>query len=298
MRYWLQDGVVSTEAVSGGAVIDIESVEEKEQLCAHEPAFAGAVRAALEQRNSSLEVLDNAVFAAMRLPDGEEGSGLFLWVESRRLIVLARGADRLRAATRALLTKSARKLTLPMCAQRILGALAQYEAPMMEEIEDEISILEEQVLSGGELKAFTRDMSPPRKRLMRLHSYYERLGDVAEVLAQNENDIFPQGELAPFRHLLGAMGRLSDNTKLLREYAMQVQEIYQSQVDIQQNNIMRVLTVITTIVLPLSLITGWYGMNFSGMRELEWEYGYAMVIVVSALVVGLTIWYFRRKKYM
>ena len=51
------------------------------------------------------------------------------------------------------------------------------------------------------------------------------------------------------------------------------------------------------VLLPLTLIAGWYGMNFTGMPLLEWRYGYPAVVAVSALVVALLIWYFKRKKW-
>ena len=82
---------------------------------------------------------------------------------------------------------------------------------------------------------------------------------------------------------------------MLREYASQVSSEYQAQVYIAQNRIMKLLTVVTTVCMPLSLIAGWYGMNFMNMPELHWEYGYPAVIALSALVVGGCILYFRKK---
>ena len=61
---------------------------------------------------------------------------------------------------------------------------------------------------------------------------------------------------------------------------------------------MKVLTVVTTVFLPLSLIAGWYGMNFANMPELHWSFGYPLVILFSALVVGVCIWIFRKKKFL
>ena len=65
----------------------------------------------------------------------------------------------------------------------------------------------------------------------------------------------------------------------------QLREAYQSQLAIQQNDLMKIFTVVTVLVLPLSLLTGWYGMNFAGMPELGWKYGYPAVIAVRALIV-------------
>ena len=84
---------------------------------------------------------------------------------------------------------------------------------------------------------------------------------------------------------------------MLHEYATQISSEYQAQVDIAQNRVMKVLTIVTAIFLPLSLIAGWYGMNFDSMPLLHWRWGYVTVAAVSALVVALLIWYFKRKKW-
>ena len=93
------------------------------------------------------------------------------------------------------------------------------------------------------------------------------------------------------------VGTLRSETQMLREYATQISGEYQAQVDILQNRVMKLLTIVTTIFLPLSLIVGWYGMNFD-MPELSWEYGYPVIIVVAVAVVVLLVRYFRRKKWL
>ena len=97
--------------------------------------------------------------------------------------------------------------------------------------------------------------------------------------------------------MLRRLNRLQDETQLLREYASQVSSEYQAQVDIAQNRIMKLLTIVTTIFMPLSLIAGWYGMNFVNMPELNWPYGYPAVIALSALIVLGCVAYFRRKHF-
>ena len=71
-----------------------------------------------------------------------------------------------------------------------------------------------------------------------------------------------------------------------------------SQIEVQQNRVMSILTVVTTIFLPLTLIAGWYGMNFPGMPEFGWKYGYPTVIFISILIIILEILYFKKKKML
>ena len=67
--------------------------------------------------------------------------------------------------------------------------------------------------------------------------------------------------------------------------------------DYNTNVVMKIFTMVSVVFLPLTLIVGWYGMNFTNMPELTWKYGYIGVILLSVAVVIACIIYFRRKKY-
>lgn len=85
-------------------------------------------------------------------------------------------------------------------------------------------------------------------------------------------------------------------TDHLLEYARQIRDACQSVVDESQNENMQFLTVISTIFYPLTLITGWYGMNFQNMPELK--EGYPWVIGISLVVVVFIILLFKKKKIL
>lgn len=167
---------------------------------------------------------------------------------------------------------------------------------LLERLEGQISALEDLVL-GETLEDFEKRMMKTRKTLLRLHSSYERLMNLSQELEENQNEILTPAARRMFHHFTQRMERLSSHTQMLREYSMQVREIYQAQVDTRQNQIMKVLTVVTTIFLPLTLIAGWYGMNFAGMPELHWPFGYPLVILISIAVVVISFWFFKKKKY-
>ena len=149
----------------------------------------------------------------------------------------------------------------------------------------------------GTLENFNSHMIAFRKEVLTLFHYYSQLFDIGVVLQEDENGLFRKEERQLFRLFAERINRLREETQLLREYSTQVQEVYQAQIDIRQNKIMKILTVVTTVFLPLSLIAGWYGMNFTSMPEFGWKYGYAFVILLSAAVVLLCIWIFWKKKF-
>ena len=102
---------------------------------------------------------------------------------------------------------------------------------------------------------------------------------------KNDLKIFSREDLAGIRLLREKIGRLHQEAGMLREYSTQVREVYQAQIEIRQNKIMKSLTIVTAIFLPLTLIAGWYGMNFTYMPELQWEYGYPAVVGLSVVTV-------------
>ena len=102
--------------------------------------------------------------------------------------------------------------------------------------------------------------------------------------------------LEGIRLLREKIGRLHQEAGMLREYSTQVREVYQAQIEIRQNKIMKSLTIVTAIFLPLTLIAGWYGMNFA-MPELQWAFGYPAVAVLCAAVAAFCLWFFKKKHY-
>lgn len=92
--------------------------------------------------------------------------------------------------------------------------------------------------------------------------------------------------------------RLISTTQYLIDNTIHLRDMYQSSLDFYQNRVIKLLTVITTIFLPLSLIAAWYGMNFKYMPELHSKYGYPIVIIVSITIIIIFLIIFKKKKIL
>ena len=178
----------------------------------------------------------------------------------------------------------------------LLISLIRDDLPYIQQLETRLTNLEQAVLDN-ETSRFLHQMSVIRKELNRANRFYAQLSDFAASLLEEAEDLFTAQSKKRVNHFLRRVENLRGETRMLHEYATQISSEYQAQVDIAQNRVMKVLTIVTAIFLPLSLIAGWYGMNFRGMPLLEWRYGYPVVVAVSALVVAALIWYFKRKKW-
>ena len=164
-------------------------------------------------------------------------------------------------------------------------------------LEHSLEELEDMVLEKGSDIPFNHEISGYRRKVSLFSHYYLQLADLSSILCEDDNHIFKEKEKRSFSLFTERVNRLHDETLMLRDYCVQIREVYQSLIDERQNEIMKLLTIVTTIVLPLSLVAGWYGMNFTNMPERTWHYGYGFIILLSIVITILNILYFKKKKF-
>jgi len=183
----------------------------------------------------------------------------------------------------------------------IFGFLERFingDYSMLVEIEADISAHEDKIIARTLDDDFNLQITAIRKKLLLLDNYYQQFIAIGEELEENSIDLFQEENLHYFRIFSSRAERLSTNTRMLQEYTVHVRESYHAQLDSDANRIMKTFTVVTTVFLPLTLIVGWYGMNFTSMPELTWNYGYLYVIIVSVIVALFCFFYFKKKKFM
>ena len=179
----------------------------------------------------------------------------------------------------------------------VLNCMIAGNLEMIEGMENQLAAIDEEIIAN-QTDGFNQKTRGLRNELLFLTHYYEQLIDVSEELLQDENNFFANEQVHHIRIFADRVNRLHGNVHLLKDYMLQIREACQSQVDMSLNRIMYFFTVITTIFLPLTLIVGWYGMNFTNMPELTWQYGYTCVIVISALIILVCLWFFKKKKLL
>ncbi len=135
----------------------------------------------------------------------------------------------------------------------------------------------------------------------RLHTIRRILADEKAALAQLTHQQFPytrQEADVYFVDLYDHISRVLDSIDAFRESLTGLLELQLNMKSDRMNEIMKTLTIVSSIFLPLTFLVGLYGMNFRIMPELQWKYGYAMVWVVMLLVAGGLWWYYKRKKWL
>ena len=163
--------------------------------------------------------------------------------------------------------------------------------------ERQIIAMEREVVNGKVDSELNTEIFDLRNRLSTLKNYYEQLIDIGESLQENENDLFEEEDLRYFKIFTDKSERLSNNTQLLCDNLIHLREAMDATLNYNLNNTMKLFTMVTIIFQPLTLIVGWYGMNFKYMPELGWRFGYLYVIVLSIVVVGAILYWFKKRKF-
>ncbi len=189
-------------------------------------------------------------------------------------------------------------------AYALIDAVVNSFFPILNEYHDAIDRIED-----------TLDDPDMRNRIMReLHRLRSNIRLLRRSAQSHQNVI--RDLLIHESHVIGAETRLhlrdvSDHALLLidslesaRDSCTDLQDLYMSTVSMRMNEVMKVLTIIATIFMPLSFIAGLYGMNFStdaspwNMPETQWTFGYPFVLALMLLVGGTMVVYFRRKEWI
>ena len=194
-------------------------------------------------------------------------------------------------------TKRWREPSLERFLYDFLELIVDNDLSIMERYEDELDQIEDAILSSeGQVDVIR--VNEIRSDIRELLVHYEQIIDMTQELEENENGFFSEENLRYIHLFMNLMARRHDSAVSLRDHTMQVRDLYNAQLEVRQNKIMTLLTVVTTIFMPLTLIAGWYGMNFRYMPELEWRLGYPIVIIVSIAIVVFCLILFRKKKWL
>ncbi len=254
-----------------------------------------------EIRSTMAEVNCDSLTGTFSVPDRTalgEHSFCFAFVLDEKGVIFIDESGTAEEMVRSILrSKRWREPSLARFLYDFLERIVQGDLPLMERYKLELGEIEDHIQDADADTDLTR-LNEIRGDIRELEIHYEQLIDLGQELEENENGFFPEEHERFFHLFLNRMARLHDAAASLRDYVMQIRDLYHAQLDARQNRIMALLTVVTSIFLPLTLIAGWYGMNFRYMPELQWKWAYPVVIAVSVLIVVVCLWFFRKKKWL
>ncbi|MCA1579344.1 MAG: magnesium/cobalt transporter CorA [Acidobacteria bacterium] len=194
--------------------------------------------------------------------------------------------------------------TSPIACQRgpafllhqILDQVVDYYSPVLDDFDDRIDQLEHEIFTLKQPNnAILAQIMDLKRSVLRLRRISTKQMDILLRMSRGEFDLIPD-EMRPFyRDVYDHLVRVVDLSESYRDLISGSLEAYLSVVSNRMNEIMKVLTIFSAIMLPLTFIAGVYGMNFDNMPELRSRYGYYGTLgVMFVVAVGMLIFFWRR----
>jgi len=176
----------------------------------------------------------------------------------------------------------------------ILDEIVDHYFLLTDKLENQIDILEEKAMNNPVQQTVTEIMRT-KKTIMKLRRIVSPIREVLNTLLKHE-DIISKANRIYYSDLYDHILRIYDYIESEQEMITSCLELYSSQLSNSMNKVMKLLTIITTIMMPLTIITGLYGMNFTNMPELQTKYGYYIVVFIMIFITICQIVYFKKRK--
>lgn len=277
-------------------IISLQNYQEEYEGYFHQQLLARSLK---HTQHCKVDVLKESVIGTFAIPNKknlmQNETTFGFYITKNKLLFIDENSNIEKMMTHFMKIQVFEKTVVAHFFFEFMEYLIKEDAIFLQEYEDKLEHLEEKLLNG-EVEDFNKQILIIRKELLKINSYYLQLMDMSATLEENQNNLFSEADCKLFSLFENRVSRLYNSTQALKEYSLQLREMYQSQIDIKQNEIMKFLTIVTTVFMPLTLIAGWYGMNFVHMPELQAPYGYLIIIVISVIVVAAEIWYFKFQK--
>jgi len=168
---------------------------------------------------------------------------------------------------------------------------------ILENMGDQLEELEDKVYENPDTSLIEK-IQQIRRNIITMRKSMLPTQETLSMLIKSEPDIIDESDLPYFSDIVDHVNQCIDFINMYRDLSTEIKESYLSNLSYRMNQVMKLLTIITSIFIPLTFIAGIYGMNFANMPELEWKYGYFGVLgLMFAILVGMLI-YFRRKRWI
>lgn len=182
----------------------------------------------------------------------------------------------------------------------LLDAVVDAYFPIIEKYGDRIESLDDEIAEGVEMETF-QQIHSTRNDLLLLHKIAWKMRDAVSSLVRDDSPFIAEDVHVFFRDCYDHTIQIIDVVGTYRELSSDLREFYLTQVANRTNDIMKFLTIIATIFIPLGFIAGLYGMNFNpktsgwNMPELNWKYGYPFSLgLMFVVTLGLLVFFWRR----
>lgn len=258
------------------------------------------------QQRPKLEEYDNGIFitaqALVMEEDQEKVETEQIAIFFGNYLILSfqeKEDDNFATVRNRLLTPNAkiRRRGVDYLAYALLDSMVDYYYPVLDHIEDQIEALEASILEGPNPATKSR-IHHLKRQLLILRKAIVPLREAVGKFSRLDSPHVKDDTLVFVRDLHDHVIQVLDTIETYRDMVNGLYDLYLSEIGYRTNSVIQVLTIISTIFIPLTFLAGIYGMNFDHMPELHWRYGYFFLWGVMALIFIASLLFFRNKKWI
>lgn len=190
-----------------------------------------------------------------------------------------------------------RKMGADYLAYTLLDIIVDHYFAILEKLSEKIEELEEKLVTNPTTPILQKIQNLKREMIF-LRKWVWPLREVISSLERGESSWIQEGTRFYLRDVYDHTIQVMDTVETFREVLSGMMDIYLSSINNRMNAVMKVLTIIATIFMPLTFLAGVYGMNFKHMPELEWQWGYPLLWVFMILIAVFMLISFRKKRWL
>ena len=190
-----------------------------------------------------------------------------------------------------------RKMGADYLLYSLLDTIVDHYFEIMEYVGDKLESIEQEMMTNPEPSKL-KELYKFRRELIYLRKSVWPLREVIVKMERDDCSMISEAVKPFLRDVYDHTIQVIETVESTRDILSGIVDVYLSSVSNRMNSVMKVLTVISTIFMPLAFITGWYGMNFDNMPELHMHDGYYYVMGLCCLIVVGMLFYFQRKKWL
>lgn len=180
---------------------------------------------------------------------------------------------------------------------RLIDVVVDNYFTVLEHLADRLEDLEARTIENNE-EHNLREILNVKKDLIHLRKSVFPLREALSKLNKNESDFIEDNNTKYLSDIYDHTMHVIQSIETYRDLVSSIMDLHISSISYRMNVVMKVLTIIATIFIPLTFLAGVYGMNFEYFPELSWRYSYPVFWAVSLFIVGMMLIYFRRKKWL
>lgn len=298
MFYCIKNNLKACDSLPDDDYIAIIPAEKSAELNAVKKFISKIPTLLMNFHFSKLEIFSDFIYVSINIPEIliKEDACLSFIFDSHNIIFIDKNGFTSHCFEKIIELHKDKITSVGTLLYYMLDHIISGDLEKMNALQQNLAQLEQDILNNYNSEPI-RQITDCRNNTMQLYHYYIQLTGIFGDLCNNTHNFFIEDERHLFQTLSNKVSLFGHEAQQIWEYTSQIRDVYQQQLDAHQNSIMKFLTIVTTIFMPLTVVTGWYGMNFSYMPELNFRYSYPVIFALSIVIVIILCIVFKKKKW-